>query len=254
METNTSYGRYLDGKELYSNGRQSPATLSNDGWVVAPWIPVTDQQRMAGAAIMRWAVVEMIEAGDPLNEEVVFDLAHALRSLNHGQITGVFIPSVAADTHVVVSEGLEDAEQAREEIASSLQESSTVQADRVQSLLDTLVAADYGHIKGLAAPFINASVTPNANQHGAPKKQKKITENQPKAHIQYLALLHQKSPAATARELRKHCIEAARSHQGSDDERFPFHLVRGEIALKGTQRVVSEGAFANWFTASKKLS
>lgn len=245
--------RYREGKELYSNGRQSPATLSSDGWVVAPWIPVTDQQRMSGASIMRWAIVKMIESGDPLNEEVSVDLARALRSLNHGQITGVFIPSVFADTHEVISQGLEDAEEAREEIASSLQESNTVPADWAKSLLDTMVAADYGHIKGLAAPFSSHSTIMEADRDQAPEEQKQSKDAEPKEHIKYLAILHRKNPEATAKELRRCCIQDAKNRQDSDDEQFPFHLVSGDIALKGKRVVVTEKTFAHWFSAAKKI-
>lgn len=245
--------RYREGKELYSNGRQSPATLSSDGWVVAPWIPVTDQQRMSGASIMRWAIVKMIESGDPLNEEVSVDLAHALRSLNHGQITGVFIPSVSADTHEVISQGLEDAEEAREEIASSLQESNTVPADWAKSLLDTMVAADYGHIKGLAAPFSSHSTIMDADRDQAPEEQKQSKDDEPKGHIKYLAILHRKNPEATAKELLRCCIDDARKHQDTDDESFPFYMVSDDIALKGKKTAINGKTFSNWLTDAKKI-
>ena len=153
-KTNSLYRAYLDGQTMYSNGTPAPATLTAEGWEVQPTRQASAHEKMVGAAMMRRAVVGMIEAGRALNGEVARDLAHWLTALNDGRAAGVFVPlALAADgAPAVIDAATDDHILARHEIAKALTASGTVPVRYRSALIDSLNRADRGRLAGLAAP------------------------------------------------------------------------------------------------------
>lgn len=249
MIANPLYGRYLDGKNRYSMGQLAQPVLTDDGWLVPPSQPATEQERMIGAAEIRAAFRLMLQAGSPLPEEVARDVAHWLRVLNEGRVIGVFVPlaTLADGAPSIIEAATPAAIAVRLEIAASLEDMRGIPPSYVQSVLDALRQADLGRLAGLAAPFQGHLEVP-VEQQPRIVKRKKTGSSKTKTHIQYLASMLNSYPAASARELKKLCVDAA----VSNPDGCPFHLVRGDIALRGKLVPVQLGTFSNWVTEAKK--
>ena len=254
MDTQKSYGRYLDGKAMYSMGPQGKTVLTAEGWQVSPSHPATEHERMIGASEMRSAFQSMLQSGGLIPEEVARDVAHWLLLLNDGRATGIFVPlALAADgAPAIIDSATPEAIAARIDISARLENTGEISAGYVSAFLDALSRAERGRLTGLAAPFLSHAPMMDACQDRESEEQKRSKDTQPKVHIKYLALLHLKHPEATAKELRRCCVEDARNHQNIDNENFPFHIVSGDIALKGKQAAPSEKTFSNWFADAKK--
>lgn len=75
---------------------------------------------------------------------------------------------------------------------------------------------------------------------------KAVTKSKDDHHITYLAKLKSNNPKATAKAIRKLCLDSL------DSPDSPFEKFNNDISLKGSQKNSSNKTFESWITAANK--